>query len=65
MDEESLAHSKCRCQYHLVFAPKYRRSVIYGKLKKEIGKIFGKLCKYKTWRYCKRKHVRIIYILFA
>ena len=47
MDEESLAHSKWRCQYHLVFAPKYRRLVIYGKLKKEIGEIFRKLCKYK------------------
>lgn len=47
MDENSLAHSKWRCQYHIVFAPKYRRQVIYGKVKKEIGKILRKLCEYK------------------
>lgn len=47
MDEQSLAHSKWRCQYHLVFAPKYRRQIIYGKIKIEIGKILRKLCDYK------------------
>ena len=47
MDEQSLAHSKWRCQYHLVFAPKYRRQIIYGKIKTEIGKILRKLCDYK------------------
>ena len=39
MDNNSLAHSKWNCKYHIVFAPKYRRLVIYGKLKKEIGGI--------------------------
>ena len=38
-DVTSLAHTKWRCQYHLVFAPKYRRQIIYGKYKVEIGKI--------------------------
>ena len=33
MDTESLAHTKWNCNYHIVFAPKYRRQVIYGKLK--------------------------------
>ena len=47
MDESSLAHSKWRCQYHIVFAPKYRRQIIYGKIKKEIGQIIRKLCEYK------------------
>ena len=47
MDEDSLAHSKWRCQYHIVFAPKYRRQVIYGKIKEDIGKILRKLCEYK------------------
>ena len=37
-DVTSLAHTKWRCQYHLVFAPKYRRQIIYGKYKVEIGK---------------------------
>ena len=40
---KSTAHSKYRCQYHIVFAPKYRRKEIYGKLKKDIGAILRKL----------------------
>ena len=39
-----LAHTKWNCNYHIVFAPKYRRQVIYGKLKKDIGKILRDLC---------------------
>ena len=44
MDTESLAHTKWNCKYHIVFAPKYRRQVLYGQLKKDIGKILGDLC---------------------
>ena len=43
-DIQSLSHSKWRCQYHIVFAPKYRRKAIYGKIKVDIGKILRKLC---------------------
>ena len=46
-DIKSLSHSKWNCNYHIVFAPKYRRQVIYGKLKAEIGKILRKLCEQK------------------
>ena len=46
-DISSLSHSKWRCQYHIVFAPKYRRQVIYGKIKVDIGKILRKLCEQK------------------
>ena len=42
-----LEHSTYRCQYHIVFAPKYRRKVIYGELKKDIGEILRKLCDQK------------------
>ena len=38
------AHSTYRCEYHIVFAPKYRRKEIYGQLKKDIGEIIRKLC---------------------
>lgn len=38
------AHSSYRCEYHVVFAPKYRRKVIYGEIKKDIGEILRKLC---------------------
>ena len=46
-DINSLSHSKWRCQYHIVFAPKYRRQEIYGKIKVDIGKILRKLCEQK------------------
>ncbi len=41
------AHSTYRCQYHIVFAPKYRRKVIYGELREDIGQILRKLCEQK------------------
>ena len=46
-DTKSLAHTKWRCKYHIVFAPKYRRKIIYGELKTEIGKILRELCEWK------------------
>ena len=47
LDTDSLAHTKWNCKYHIVFAPKYRRQVIYGKIKKDIGIMLRKLCEYK------------------
>lgn len=44
---KTLSHSTYRCQYHIVFAPKYRRKAIYGKIKKDIGEIIRKLCEQK------------------
>lgn len=44
MDMNSLAHTKWECKYHIVFAPKYRRQIIYGKLKADIGKMLRDLC---------------------
>ena len=38
------AHSSYRCEYHIVFAPKYRRKVIYGQIKADVGAIIRKLC---------------------
>ena len=46
-DIQSLSHSKWRCQYHIVFAPKYRRQVIYNEIKADIGKILRQLCEQK------------------
>ena len=46
-DTNSLSHSKWNCKYHIVFAPKYRRQAIYGKIKKDIGQILRQLCKQK------------------
>jgi len=47
MDNSSLSHSKWNCKYHIVFAPKYRRQVIYGKRKADIGVILSELCDHK------------------
>ena len=52
MDMNSLAHTTWECKYHIVFAPKFRRQIIYGRLKVSIGRILRELCE--------RKHVEII-----
>ena len=46
-DDKSLLHTRWNCKYHLVFTPKYRRKVIYGQLREDIGKILRKLCDMK------------------
>ena len=52
MDESSLSHTRWKSQYHIIIIPKYRRKVVYGKLRKDIGEILRRLCDYK--------HVEII-----
>ena len=46
-DMNSLSHSKWRCKYHIVFAPKYIRMVIYRQLRADVGKILRRLCEQK------------------
>ena len=47
LDTSSLAHTKWECKYHIVFAPKYRRKIIFGKIRQDIGQMLRKLCDYK------------------
>lgn len=47
MDNLSLSHTKYRCQYHIVFIPKYRKKVLYGRLRQDVREIITELCKYK------------------
>ena len=47
IDNNSLTHTTWNCKYHIIFAPKYRRQVIYGKIKMDIGKIIRTLCEQK------------------
>ncbi|MEG1929067.1 MAG: IS200/IS605 family transposase [Niameybacter sp.] len=47
MDNSSLAHCKWKCQYHIVFIPKFRRKVMFGQTKADIREILKKLCEYK------------------
>ncbi len=42
-----LAHTVWECKYHIVWIPKYRRKVVYGQLRKDIGSILRRLCEYK------------------
>ena len=45
MDNNSLSHTKWTCKYHIVFAPKFRRKVIYKQIRADIGNILSELCK--------------------
>ena len=47
MDNQSLSHTRWKCQYHVVFIPKYRRKVMYGKVKQDVREIIKTLCEYK------------------
>ena len=46
-DIDKLAHTSWNCKYHIVFAPKYHRQILYKDKKTEIGKILRQLCQWK------------------
>ena len=50
MEEQSLAHSKWECKYHVVFIPKYRRKALYKELRRELGTVFRQLTEQKECR---------------
>ena len=64
MDKNSLSHTTWECKYHLVFAPKYRRQVIYGKIRDDVGKILRELCERKGIEIieaeCCKDHVHML-----
>ena len=47
MDSKSISHTKWKCQYHIVFIPKYRKKQLYGRLKEDVREVIKVLCKYK------------------
>lgn len=47
MDNRSLSHTRWKCQYHIVFIPKYRKKILYGKILYDVREILETLCKYK------------------
>ena len=47
MDNRSISHTRWKCQYHIVFIPKYRKKVLYGKIRDDIREIISTLCSYK------------------
>ena len=48
MDSKSLSHTRWKCQYHIVFIPKYRKKHLFGQLKKDVREILKILCEYKN-----------------
>ena len=48
MDSKSLSHTKWKCQYHIVFIPKYRKKVLFGQIRNDVREIIKALCKYKS-----------------
>ncbi len=64
MDKNSLSHTTWECKYHLVFAPKYRRQIIYGKIKADVARILSELCKRKGIEIieaeCCRDHIHML-----
>ncbi len=64
MDKNTLAHTTWECKYHIVFAAKYRRQVIYGKIKQDIGKMLRELCERKGIEIieaeCCKDHVHML-----
>ena len=47
MDSKSLSHTKWKCQYHIVFIPKYRKKQLYGRLSEDVRDVIKMLCQYK------------------
>lgn len=47
MDSKSLSHTRWKCQYHIVFIPKYRKKKLFGQLRLDVREILGTLCRYK------------------
>ena len=48
MDNKSLSHTRWKCQYHIVFIPKYRKKVLYGRIRTDVREIINTLCQYKN-----------------
>ncbi len=48
VDSSSLSHTRYKCQYHIVFIPKYRKRIMYGRLKADVREIIKRLCDYRN-----------------
>lgn len=47
MSSNKLSHTVWECKYHVVWVPKYRRKIVYGRLRREVGYILTRLCEHK------------------
>jgi len=64
MDKNTLSHTAWECKYHIVFAPKYRRQIVYGSIKADVANILSTLCKRKGVEIieaeCCRDHIHML-----
>lgn len=64
MDKNTLSHTTWECKYHIVFAPKFRRQIIYGNIKADVANILSTLCKRKDVEIseaeCCKNHVLML-----
>jgi len=63
--KRSLAHTVWECKYHIVWVPKNRRKIIYGKLRKEIGFILRRLCQYKEIKVLEGSPFKVVLLSFS
>ncbi len=64
MDEESLNHTRWECKYHIIWIPKYRRKVLYGQVRREMGEVLHSLARHKESRilegHLQLDHVQVL-----
>ena len=65
MDDSNLSHTRWKCQYHIVFIPKYRRKTLYGKVKKDVREILRTLCGYKKVEIVESASCSTMYFFIA
>ncbi len=58
MDSSSLSHTRYKCQYHIVFIPKYRKRIMYGRLKADVREIIKKTVRLPEHRNSRRCSMR-------
>jgi len=63
-ETNSLSHTRWECKYHVVFIPKYRRKVLFGQIRRELGEVFHRLARQKESEievgHLMRDHVHIM-----
>jgi len=55
MDNKRLSHTKWKCQYHIVFIPKYRKKQLYGQLRENVREVISTLYNYKDIEIVERE----------
>lgn len=60
----SLNHTRWECKYHIVFIPKYRRKILFGQIRKDLGDVFHRLSRQRE-SYIEEGHVMSDHIMIS